>query len=175
MQLPKFLCNFAVSKCWKTNKVIDKHYPKTDKAVPKDLSYAMKRIRLICLSAIFALGLNAQVMLDSHYGTIGHIKSDGTIQDNHYSTIGHIKDDGTVQDEHYSTIGHIKSDGTIQDSHYSTIGYVKEDGTIQDSHYSTIGHIKDDGTVQDEHYSTIGHANGIPRTWTALFFFFFAK
>ena len=60
----------------------------------------------------------------------------------------------------------------ITDSGHRTAGHIKSDGTIQDASYRTVGHIKSDGTVQDASYRTIGHAQGIPRNWTAFYFFF---
>jgi hypothetical protein len=127
---------------------------------------------LLAVALCFCAGAGAQEIRGGNYGTVGYIKSDGTIQDSHYKTIGYIKSNGTIQDGSYRTIGYLKSDGTVQDSHYSTVGYIKSDGTVQDSHYSTIGYVKSDGTVQDSHYKTIGYAKNIPTRWAALFFFF---
>lgn len=65
------------------------------------------------------------------------------ITNSSYQTIGHIKSDGTIQDKSYKIAGHIKSDGTVQDASYRTIGYVKSDGSVQNASYRTIGHAKD--------------------------------
>jgi len=58
---------------------------------------------------------------DSHHNTLGCIKKEGdspdyshlstiaTITDSHYSTIGYLKSDGTLEDSHHSVIGHAKS------------------------------------------------------------------
>ena len=86
----------------------------------------MKRIfcLLIAMTAL-AAGSDAfaQRLQNGSYGTVGYIKSDGTVQDGSYRTIGHIKSDGTIQDGSYRTVGHIKSDGTVQDGSYRTIGH----------------------------------------------------
>lgn len=69
----------------------------------------MKRILTILLTALLSYTLcNAQNISDSGYRTVGHIKSDGTVQDSGYRTIGYVKDDGAVQDASYRTIGHAK-------------------------------------------------------------------
>ena len=86
----------------------------------------MKTLRTFFLFMLLALAgtqAHAQKIMDGSYGTVGYIKSDGTVQDRSYRTIGHIKSDGTVQDGSYRTFGHIKSDGTVQDGSYRTIGH----------------------------------------------------
>lgn len=135
----------------------------------------VKRLFTILLFAAatgFCTELDAQQIRGGDYGTVGYIKSDGTIQDSHYKTIGYIKSNGTIQDDSYRTIGYLKQDGTVQNGSYRTVGYIKGDGTVQDSHYRTLGYVKGDGTVQDSHYRTIGYAKDIPTRWAALFFFF---
>ena len=81
---------------------------------------------LVLCPLFFGTGAQAQRITDSSYRTIGHIKSDGTVQDGSYRIIGHIKRDGTVQDSSYRIIGHIKDDGTVQDSSYRIIGHADD-------------------------------------------------
>lgn len=50
------------------------------------------RYFLIFIFTLASLSASAQSMLNSHYGTVGYIKSDGRVQDSHYSTIGYAKD-----------------------------------------------------------------------------------
>ena len=81
----------------------------------------MKNKLTLFLMATLALLLagtqaHAQKIMDGSYGTVGYIKSDGTIQDKSYRTVGYIKSDGTVQNSSYKTIGYIKNDGTVQDA-----------------------------------------------------------
>ena len=89
----------------------------------------MKKMRFILLLASLLLTgaqLHAQKIMDGSYGTVGYIKSDGTIQDHSYRTVGYIKGNGTVQDGSYRTIGYVKKDGTVQDASYRTIGYARD-------------------------------------------------
>lgn len=139
------------------------------------LCNAMKTLRILFLSMVLLSSgaqAQAQKLMDGSYGTVGYIKSDGTIQDKSYRTVGHIKSDGTVQDGSYKTIGYLKSDGTVQDASYRTVGHIKNDGTVQNGSYQTIGYVKSDGTIQDKSYRTIGYARDIPRQWAAFYFFF---
>ena len=124
----------------------------------KPCTMKLHKIISICLLALASLACNAQRITNSSYNTLGYIKSDGTVQDGSYRTVGYIK-----------------SDGTVQNSSYNTVGYIKSDGTVQNSSYRTIGYVKSDGTVQDASYRTIGHASGIPKRWTAFYFFFLDK
>ncbi len=117
----------------------------------------MKKIIVLLLSLCalcIATEAAAQHITDSGYRTVGHIKSDGTIQDASYKIVGHLKDD------------------KVQDASYRIIGHIKDDGTIQDASYRIIGHVKSDGTVQDASYRIIGHAKDIPLRWAAFYFFF---
>ena len=63
----------------------------------------------LAVALCFCAGAGAQEIRGGNYGTVGYIKSDGTVQDSHYSTLGYVKSDGTVQDSHYKTIGYAKN------------------------------------------------------------------
>ena len=54
----------------------------------------MKRFFTVILLAValcFCAGARAQEIRGGNYGTVGYIKSDGTVQDSHYKTIGYAK------------------------------------------------------------------------------------
>ena len=63
------------------------------------------KILLILFLLLAGTAAYGQKITDSNYSTIGHIKSDGTVQNANYSTIGHVKD-GRIQDANYRTIAH---------------------------------------------------------------------
>ena len=79
----------------------------------------------------------------------------------------------TVYNSSGSSCGKIESNGTIRNSSGSSVGRFDSDGTIRNGSGSSIGKIDRDGTMRNSSGSSIGRASGIPREWTAAYFFFF--
>ena len=54
----------------------------------------MKTIRFLLLLMLVLAGTqaHAQKIMDGSYGTVGYVKSDGTVQDKSYRTIGYARD-----------------------------------------------------------------------------------
>ena len=57
-------------------------------------------------------------------------------------------------------------------SNNHVIAKIDSNGTLRDRNNSVCGRITFSGEVQDRNNHTLGHANGIPRHYAAVFFFF---
>lgn len=103
---------------------------------------------------------------------VGRIEANGIVRDCNNMTVGKIESDGDVRDKNYMLVGKVETNGTIRDKNNMTIGKVESDGTVRDRNYMTIGRIEADGTVRNRNNMTIGYAKGVPKIYSALFFFF---
>ena len=103
---------------------------------------------------------------------VGRIEGNGIVRDCNNMTVGKIESDGDVRDKNYMLVGKVETNGTIRDKNNMTIGKVESDGTVRDRNYMTIGRIEADGTVRNRNNMTIGYAKGVPKIYSALFFFF---
>ena len=103
---------------------------------------------------------------------VGRIEASGIVRDSNNMTIGKIESDGDVRDRNNMLVGRIGTNGSIRDKNNMTIGRIEADGTVRDRNNMMMGRIGADGTVRNRDNMTIGYAKGVPKIYSALFFFF---
>ncbi len=138
----------------------------------------MKRIRLymtaivLAMAGILATGVNAQVLRDADFNSIGRINGNGVVRNEAGRSAGSFDADGTVRDAKGNTVGRIK-ELEIFDTEGTRIGYINTDGTVRDGESNILGYISiNDGKVTDASKQTIGFARGVRVDWIACYYFF---
>jgi len=138
----------------------------------------MKRLKLYLVMAVLALAsatgidINAQVLRDANFESIGRINGNGIVRDNAFRSIGSFDSDGTLRDSAGNPLGRI-ANLEIFDNQGERIGYINNDGTVRDGESNVLGHINlNDGKVTDANMQTIGFARGIRVDWIACYYFF---
>ena len=138
----------------------------------------MKRIRLYMMGIVLALagmmstGVQAQVLRDADFNSIGRINGNGVVRDGTMHSIGSFDADGTVRDAKGNAVGVIK-ELEIFDTKGNRIGYINTDGTVRDGESNVLGYISiNDGKVSNAEKQTLGFARGVRVDWIACYFFF---
>ena len=138
----------------------------------------MKRIRLymtaivLAIAGFMATGVNAQVLRDADFNSIGRINGNGVVRNDKMHSIGSFDADGTVRDVTGKAVGTIKQ-LEIFDTEGNRIGYINTDGTVRDGESNILGYINiNDGKVSNAEKQTIGFARGVRVDWIACYFFF---
>lgn len=138
----------------------------------------MKRIRLymaaivLAIAGFMATGVNAQVLRDADFNSIGRINGNGVVRNEKMHSIGSFDADGTVRDVTGKAVGTIKH-LEIFDTEGNRIGYINTDGTVRDGESNILGYISiNDGKVSNAEKQTIGFARGVRVDWIACYFFF---
>ncbi len=138
----------------------------------------MKRIRLymaaivMAIAGFMATGVNAQVLRDADFNSIGRINGNGVVRNDKMLSIGSFDADGTVRDVTGKAVGTIKQ-LEIFDTEGNRIGYINTDGTVRDGESNILGYISiNDGKVSNAEKQTIGFARGVRVDWIACYFFF---
>jgi len=138
----------------------------------------MKQIRLymtaivLALAGIMATGVDAQVLRDADFNSIGRINGNGVVRDQNMHSMGSFDADGTVRNTAGVALATIKQ-LEIYDAAGSRIGYINPDGTVRDGQSNVLGYISiNDGKVTDAQKQTIGFARGVRVDWIACYYFF---
>ena len=138
----------------------------------------MKRIKLymtavvLALAGMMATSVDAQVIRDADFNSIGRINGNGVVRDGKMHSVGSFDADGTVHDAAGKVVGTIKQ-LEIFDTAGNRIGYINTDGTVRDGDSNVLGYISiTDGKVSDAEKQTIGFARGVRVDWIACYFFF---
>ena len=138
----------------------------------------MKRIRLymtaivLAMAGILAMGVNAQVLRDADFNSIGRINGNGVVRDGTGRSAGSFDADGTVRDVKGNAVGVIM-ELEIFDMAGTRIGYINNDGTVRDGESNVLGYISiNDGKVTDAEKKTLGFARGVRVDWIACYYFF---
>ena len=138
----------------------------------------MKQIRLymtaivLALAGIMATGVDAQVLRDADFNSIGRINGNGVVRDQNMHSMGSFDADGTVRNTAGVALATIKQ-LEIYDATGSRIGYINPDGTVRDGQSNVLGYISiNDGKVTDAQKQTIGFARGVRVDWIACYYFF---
>jgi len=138
----------------------------------------MKRFRLyitalvLAMSGMMATGINAQVLRDADFNSIGRINGNGIVRNEAGRSAGSFDADGTVRDNSGKELGVIRQ-LEIFDTAGTRIGYINTDGTVRDGQSNILGYINiNDGKVTDASKKTIGFARGVRVDWIACYYFF---
>ena len=127
---------------------------------------------VMAIAGFMATGVNAQVLRDPDFNSIGRINGNGVVRDGTMHSIGSFDADGTVRDAAGKAVGTIKQ-LEIFDTAGERIGYINTDGTVRDGQSNVLGYINiNDGKVSDAQKQTIGFARGVRVDWIACYYFF---
>lgn len=134
----------------------------------------MKLIRFYILAVLLTAGLalQAQVLRDADYNSIGRIAGNGIVRDISQHSIGTFEPDGTIRDKAGTTLGRIAR-LEIFDAEGKRVGYINSDGSVRDGESKQLGKIGlSDGKVVDSDGKILGYARGIRVDWIACYYFF---
>ena len=127
---------------------------------------------VLAIAGFMATGVNAQVLRDADFNSIGRINGNGVVRDATGRSAGLFDDDGTVRDVKGTAVGVIK-ELEIFDTTGNRIGYINPDGTVRDGESNLLGCISiNDGKVTNANKETIGFARGVRVDWIACYYFF---
>ena len=127
---------------------------------------------VLAIAGFMATGVNAQVLRDADFNSIGRINGNGVVRNDKMHSIGSFDADGTVRDVTGKAVGTIKQ-LEIFDTEGNRSGYINTDGTVRDGESNILGYISiNDGKVCNAEKQTIGFARGVRVDWIACYFFF---
>ncbi len=119
-----------------------------------------------------ACASNAQYIRSTTNSIILRVDNDGTVRRSNNSIIARIDRNGYIKSPNNRPLLKMESDGHFRMPNNRLIGQIDSYGYVRNINNSMLGKVSDDGVVRDKNNHILGYAQGVPRNFAAVYFFF---